>query len=323
MSRHSSLRRFCCLLLLCLAFASLASEASAQRKSKTPEPETQKLTTKDGVELSVTYYASTLGKKAAPVILVHDEKGSRHDFKRLATRLQKPEPGDEHKSFAVVTVDLRGHGDSRRQNKRGREIELDAAKLSVQDVSGMVLGDLESVRKLLVKENDDGKLNLNRLGMVGIGMGAVVATNFAARDWAVPKLASVKQGQDVKAIVMISPEWKIKGLGMQQALRQSGVQRNVATMIHYGNENRGMKRTVDRVYGQLDRYHDDAVESGPAEVLKSKDPMASLLTVGYKTKLQGAELLKRGGDRVDRMIAKFLQQHTEDDDYDYSKRVSQ
>lgn len=311
-----TLLRFAMFVCVC----GLAIPANAQRAPSTPAPESKTLKTKDGVSLSVTYFASTAGRDAAPVILVHDLKGSGRDFTRLARRLQQPQEGDTHESFAVVTLDLRGHGDSRKQAYRGRERELDAARLSVEDMRAMVLGDMEAVRKFLVTENDAGKLNLNRVSLVGTGLGALVATNFAANDWAAPKLASVKQGQDVKAIVMISPEWKVNGLEMTRALRQPGVQREVAVMMHYGQEDRDAKRNASRIYSQLDRYHSDATESEAGTFLRDNSTMPSLASLGYKTKLQGGQLLKQAGPRVDAMIADFLTQQAAAGAFPYSVR---
>ena len=87
------------------------------------EPQIQELTTSDGVRLVATYYPSKLGKKATPVLMLHDWKESRTVFDPLAQKLsggsQPSEEGEapalEFESFAVVTLDLRGHGDSVRQ----------------------------------------------------------------------------------------------------------------------------------------------------------------------------------------------------------------
>ena len=92
----------------------------------------------------------------------------------LAQRLQSPGQEDSHPSFAVVTVDLRGHGGSIKQTApNGATREIDAARINKQDIVGM-LADMEAVRSFLVGKNDAGELNLNKLSLVGIGMGATV-----------------------------------------------------------------------------------------------------------------------------------------------------
>ena len=88
------------------------SSASGQRDSTrgdgTP-PKNSLLTTKDGVRLGITYYASDKGREAVPVVLLHDHKESRVVFNGLATALQNPADPDSP-SLAVITPDFRGHG---------------------------------------------------------------------------------------------------------------------------------------------------------------------------------------------------------------------
>src|SRR5690606_24011271 len=121
---------------------------------------------------------------------------------------------------AVVTVDLRGHGGSKTMlGPGGRMLKLDANRFQTADFLDMVRFDLEAVRQFLIAENDAGKLNLNKLGVVGSGMGANVALLWAARDWAMPPLAARKQGQDVKALALISPRWNFRGLELRDAMK--------------------------------------------------------------------------------------------------------
>ena len=185
--------------------AIVADGAAAQTRFRAGPPETVKLQTKDGVGLSSTYYPSALGQEAAPVVMLHDIKGTQGMFASLARRLQSPGNQDTHPSFAVVTVDLRGHGGSAKQTSpTGQTREIDPAKLTRQDIVNMG-ADLEAIRSFLVGKNDAEELNLNKLALFGVGMGATVAVNWAAQDWIAPPLSIGKQGQDVKALVLISP----------------------------------------------------------------------------------------------------------------------
>ena len=100
----------------CLA-AALALGAGVHAQSpgqRVPPPSNVSLTTKDGVQLRITYYPSTEGQDAVPVVMLHDFGETRAVFNPLATALQnarKPEgPGTKLASRAVITVDLRGHG---------------------------------------------------------------------------------------------------------------------------------------------------------------------------------------------------------------------
>ena len=161
-------------LVGCL-FSAFSSPASAQRQQSAPAAENKTLVTKDGVSVAISYFPSRSGQQATPVVVLHDLKESRAIYRDLATRLQQPGQGDDHPSFAVVTVDLRGHGDSMTQALPGGQTrQIEAAKLKKNDAVAMVLGDMEAVRKFLVGENDAKKLNLNRLSVIGVGLGAAV-----------------------------------------------------------------------------------------------------------------------------------------------------
>ena len=110
MYRTNCCGRILSLTVCAVLYLTIAPNTSAQ-SSRTAEPEEVKLTTKDGVRLGVTYYASSMGKKAVPVVMLHDYKESRAVFHALAQALHSPrEPNQD--SHAVLTVDLRGHGDS-------------------------------------------------------------------------------------------------------------------------------------------------------------------------------------------------------------------
>lgn len=264
-----------------LAFGS--SVATAQRSFRASAPEEIKLTTKDGVKLAATYYPSSLGKEAVPVVMLHDFKESRTVFNNLAEALQ--EGGEGRDSRAVITVDLRGHGESTVQvSGDGRIRDLDASRLRPSDFQDMVAQDMEAVRRFLVEENDAGKLNLNNLCLVGAGMGANVATYWAAVDWAAPRLAALKQGQDVKALVLASPEWSFQGLRLLRPLKQPNVRKDVSFFIVYGDQVSQAKEDANTVYKNLSKYHPEPPRS---KIRELKD----LFLINLPTKLQGTMLL--------------------------------
>ena len=101
--------------------------------------------------------------------------------------------------------------------------------MSRKDAEAVVAMDLEKAKGFLKTENNDGYLNLNALVVVGVGEGSVLGSLWAMRDWSFPSLGSVKQGQDVKALVLISPEKQIKGLPLEPALNDNLLQ--LLTMI--------------------------------------------------------------------------------------------
>ncbi len=314
---HSHLAILALFLLMAVGLPS----ASAQRRpQQPPEPTVVTMTTKDGVELTGTYYPSTAGKDATPVVLLPDWKDSRAVYDQLARRLQAPRQGrgesqgDQHKSFAVLSVDLRGHGDSTKQRGPGGvSRELDAARLDRNDLAAMVQFDMNAVRKFLVDENDAGKLNINRLSIVGAGLGASVAVNWAAIDWSFPPLAVGKQGQDVKGLVLISPNWSYKGLPMTKALRQPGVRERIAFLIMYGGGERSNTADAKRIEKQLERYH-------PRPDTLAEGEPNSLTLLSPDTKLQGTKLLIQAGAPAEDAIIKFLTVHVVEKDFAWSQR---
>jgi len=291
-------------LLLAMPFS---GRAFGQSLGSTSGPEVISLVTKDGVQLTMTYYPSAerpgtpAAKQVTPVVLLHDLKDTRATFGALAAQLQAPvDDPATRPTFAVVAVDLRGHGDSTKQLlPNGAQQELDAAKINPAGLAAMVAFDMEAVRSWLVSKNDQGVFNLNKLCLVGAGMGANVAANWAAQDWAAPPLAVVKQGQDVKALVLISPRWTFRGLTMQGPMQQQGLKQNVAWLILSGAEDADVANDTRRLYAQLVRFHPEGKVAGAS----------GLNSIAWPTSLQGGKLLAQNGASISEQAAKFLTLH--------------
>jgi YD repeat-containing protein len=274
-----------------------------------PAAEVVSLVTRDGVQLRLTYFPS--GKRAGteqakqvpPVILLHDHKATRTIFNSLAQRLQAV--GEEPKApgFAVVSVDLRAHGESTRQGLAdGTQANLDAAKINKQGLLAMAAFEMEAVRSFLVEKNDAGELNLNKLCIVGAGMGANVAVNWALHDWSAPPLAIGKQGQDVKALVLISPKWSYSGLSFQAPMKSRVLKQNVAWLLMYGAQDAKAKADADRIEKQLERFH-------PKPAQAAGQPSSTLQIVGWPSKLQGGTLFTQTGQAMEQKIVAFLIEH--------------
>jgi pimeloyl-ACP methyl ester carboxylesterase len=235
------------------------------------------------------------------VVLLPDYKETRAVFAPFAQRLQAPaEDEPQRPSFAVITVDLRAHGDSTKQAfPDGSQVELDAARLGKDDFLAMAGLDMEAVRGFLVVKNDAGELNLNKLCLVGSGMGANVAATWAAQDWAAPALAVGKQGQDVKALVLLSPRWSYRGLSLQAPMRFAPFKELVAWMLIYGDEDRRVQVDVERVENQLEPFHPQTQDAGAAG-------RRGLVVVNWRSKLQGSTLLSKVGPALEQQIIRFL-----------------
>ena len=132
-----------------LAGWSLAAPASAaakdqpgtkeKEKAESPKPEDLLLRTGDGVQLAVTYYAGNKGKETIPIVLLHGWKQSRTEYKDLALALQAM-------GHAVLTVDLRGHGESTRRRTPNKDELLDAAKMVPAPVRSDGPRDMKAVK---------------------------------------------------------------------------------------------------------------------------------------------------------------------------------
>jgi alpha-beta hydrolase superfamily lysophospholipase len=223
-----------------------------------PAAEELDLETSDGVGVASWYYA--VADDAGPlgtVILVHDLDGSHKSVEPLALGLQKA-------GYAVVVPDLRGHGASTlRTTASGREDRLDpktfkkadleliaaAAGGRVRDQSA-VRGDIEAVRNFIKQRSDAGELDIDRLCVVGSGAGATLAALWTAADWAWPPIASGPQGQQVRALVLISPVWATKGLTISPALATDVLKREMPLLVIGGKDDRDATRLADQLKKQ-------------------------------------------------------------------------
>jgi pimeloyl-ACP methyl ester carboxylesterase len=281
-----------------VARAAEAPSDKSEKPEELPEPEDLELETKDGVALGVTYYASLEGKDAVPVILLHGLKGDRKDLSGLALYLQSV-------GQAVVVPDLRGHGDSIRMKRPGGVSgRLDASRLSKTDVIAMSSnrGDVEAVKKFLMKENNQGKLNIEKLCVIGAGMGATVAVNWAALDWSWPQLPGRKQGQDVKALVLISPEWSFKGVPITAAINTAAVRQAMSVMLIVGAGDASTKRDAQRILKTLEKYHAPP-PSDPKEAAEKQD----LFYREPNTSLSGVKMLRERSLALNEVIGTFIQ----------------
>ncbi len=289
-------------------------QGAAKRKKPPPEPvelSGNDLVTGDGVRLSATFYPGTNGKETVPVVLLHMWKGSRKDCIGVAEFWQK-----EH-GHAVLVPDLRGHGGSTGFVGGGDVRRLDAARMSSDHFPQMAYGDLEAVRRFLVQENDEGKLNLSNLCLVGAEMGAAVAVYYAAYDWSrtIREGPTLRPFPDVKALVLISPDWDFRHLPLGKQLNHPVVRSKIPTYVLVGKDDPRSYSDAKRVYSLLSRFHAD-----PSDETAEKD----LFIKSFPTRLQGTKMLGVGGldPPPEKLISRFIELCVIKRDYPWRHRGS-
>jgi hypothetical protein len=115
-----------------------------------------------------------------------------------------------------------------------KEFTLDPSKIKKSDVVAMIKYELEEIKQFLEKENDEGKLNLNALVVLGVGEGTILGMNWAMNDWSWPSVGK-KQGQDVKALVMITPVKMFEGITNEAPAKHPVISR-LPTLLVTGND---------------------------------------------------------------------------------------
>lgn len=131
-------------------------------------------------------------------------------------------------------------------------------------------------------------------------MSAAVAVGWTYNDWQWPVLPNLKQGQDVKAVVLLSPALTFKTLNTATAVTstQSPIREQVSLFLIAGAEDLPSVREVRRVYQQLERVRPkaDKIED---KTLFIEDTL--------KTKLIGTKLLGEASLGVDQLIGEFIE----------------
>lgn len=287
-----------------LLLTTLCRAQAPEEEMPPPPPETISLLTKDGVQLQATWYPGTKQENTVPLILLHGSGGKRGDLDRLALHLQA-------QGHAVLAPDLRGHGES--TTKQGQDRPLTADRMPATEY--LQIGeDLEACKKFLMERHHNRELNIERLGVIGADMGATVALLWAKHDWSWPPLATGKQGQDVRALVLISPEWTHKSLRVGEAVTDERVRSDISVYIIAGQDSPQALRDARRIHRALEPYHP---EPPPERRAAEQD----LFFQAFATSLQGTKML--GGELgLDNQISRFIELRLVAPDIPWQRRES-
>jgi hypothetical protein len=285
--------------LALLAGAAAPAWGQAAKKAEIPKPEDLTLETKDGVSLRCTYYPGTAKKASIPVIMLHGWKGQRSEYDGLALALQSL-------GHTVIVPDLRGHGQSTIIKLANGDTEtIDPEKFRQKELESMVL-DVECCKKFLLEKNNQGECNIESLCVIGSELGSIVALHWAVYDWGKARLPAYKLGQDVKALVLLTPLNSFKGLTTREAMASPVVRSKLAMMLVAGNEDSKGLAEAKRMHKSFESSR-PKVEDDPDEQRKKLD----LFLAEADTSLTGTQLLENGvrvGPRssVAQYIANFI-----------------
>ena len=232
-----------------------------------------------------TYYPGPEKKTTVPLILVHDWNSNRSEMHALALYLQSL-------NHAVIVPDLRGHGTSATQPGTGEPIDLE--KMSRAAIESMVL-DIEAAKTYLLQRNNEGKLNIEQLGVLGTGLGASLAVIWAVGDWNVRNLPTYKMGQDVKAVILVSPVQSFKGVTVNVALKARNILGQLSALTVVGQQDARRYTDAKRIYKAFQQAH------------REGDDLA-LPFYEADTSLQGKDLVYARGLQVPEWIRAFIEE---------------
>jgi len=273
-----------------IAVGMLTASATAQvSSSRKAQSESKILTAADGWPIHVTYYTSRSGKEAPVAVLIAGAEGT--EAKKSRTRRVWDETAKflQRSGYAVVTVDLRKHGDS----VAPAEVTNAAlTKLGPQDYVLMASLDMEAVKAMLLEEHQAENLNVRKMGIVTAGSSSLVAAAFAVADWgkapypdAPTPLAGAPdmrtpRGQDVRALMMLSPEANVRGintLGIMGTLRNL----EVAVYIFASRNGRDEPRNAERLFKLVRLRGEDFQEKRKITLVNEKASGEDFLEDSY------------------------------------------
>jgi len=271
--------------------------------------------TGDRVLLSGSFYPGHADEDTVPVILLHGQGKSREEFAPLIAEMKK-------RGYAILAFDFRGHGESTTRFPTPREqmqltnvnpgmgipnvgmipqpqtpsqapqlidyLEKDFTKT---DYENMYKFDILQFYRFLREENNAKRLNLNKLVIVGVGMGGTVGGRMTKQLWANTK------GKNVRSLIIVSPNYDSfsKALFKDSKCfhRDVPLLMIVGQLDHLAKENALSLR--DDILGKEKRKEDHPT------AMSSPVPVAE-----FPTERQGGDLLKESKMGVPQKIADYI-----------------
>jgi pimeloyl-ACP methyl ester carboxylesterase len=254
-------------LLLAILLIAASEFTGIRARAADPPPSTSTprvVQTDDNWQIYITYFAApgdreVITREAPVVVLLHGDKQVRLVYegpRGLAARLQEA-------GCAVITVDLRKHGQSTNVAQGGGSTagngRTPEATIQASDYRNMADFDLESVKRFIQTLHQAKKLNMRKMGIVAAGSSVGVAAAFAAADWnkepyddAPAEDMKTPRGQDVRALVFLSPPSRVKGLNLNEAINElRNPDYNIAFLTLYGKANKTDAKDAAAIYKRL------------------------------------------------------------------------
>jgi len=150
-------------------------------------------TSEDGVLLVGSYYKPRIGTSISTpsVILLHMLGMDRSTWDKFAQKLTQ-------NGYAVLSVDLRGHGESIKQANH----TISYQSFMPKSFKNMTL-DVKAAKKYLIEGR---KANPNQISIIGASIGANLALNYAASD------------HSIKSVILLSPGLNYRGISTLDAI---------------------------------------------------------------------------------------------------------
>jgi pimeloyl-ACP methyl ester carboxylesterase len=150
-----------------------------------PAGEDFSLTTSDGVKLAAVFYPPvSMNPNTGVLILVHEAYRDRSAWNGFITAAHQS-------GYAVITFDLRGHGES-----QGEQVFEEAMDMDLDAVVDWI--------------NSSPDLNEEHIAVIGASLGANLALRAGARY------------PQIKSVVMLSPGMLLWDIGIESAILEYG-----------------------------------------------------------------------------------------------------
>lgn len=304
-------------LPVCLVLLSLAAMAQPPVKIDETAPRDDILQAADGFPIRITYYpfksaeqnaGVAAGANAPVVIILHGEAGNRFEWNNNSNPRtpdkKKPFPQMlQDRGYAVITVDLRKHGESKGNG---------AATVRAADYPAMV-DDLVGVKRFIYDQHQLRKLNMNKTGIIAIGFSCAVAATYAEADWRIAPyddapvaVNRTPRGQDVRALVYLSPDadaGRLRGGASLNYLRQPAIDMRLLVVV--GADDPEDKKQASELF---DRF----------KSVDKEGKRSYLLSLPYKDR--GFTLIQK--PEIYDAVAKFLDENLKTIDSDWIDRRS-